>query len=64
MKVRLTVVIEINEDEYGVNDDAERMWLENEILVGDGNLVLHSNDIGDTVGVVRKVTNIQWNYSS
>jgi hypothetical protein len=34
--------------------------MENEILVGDGTLLLHSNEIGDTIGEVKKVSNVQW----
>lgn len=41
-------------------DEQERLWLENEIFVGDRNLIVHSNDIGDTVGWVSKVTNVQY----
>ncbi len=42
------------------DSEDEKLWLENEILVGDGNLILHSNDVGDEVGVVRSVKNIQY----
>ena len=34
--------------------------MENEILVGDGNLILHSNEIGDVIGEIKKVTNVKW----
>jgi hypothetical protein len=59
MKLKLT--IEVNVDE-NIFDDSEsgKLWLENEILIGDGTLILHSNEIGDTVGEVKKISNIQW----
>lgn len=60
MKIKVTLEIEL---EYGYvtgKDEDEKIWFENEVMVGDGNLVLHSNDIGDTVGIVKKVTNLQY----
>lgn len=57
---RARAVIEfILDDSFGASDD-EGMWLENEVLVGDGNLILHSNDLGDTVGIIKSVKNIQY----
>ena len=40
--------------------EEEKMWFENEVLIGDGTLMLHSNEIGDTVGIVKKVSNVQY----
>ncbi len=57
-RVRCTIEFEL-EESFGIEEE-ELMWLENEVLVGDGNLILHSNDIGDTVGVVKSVKNIQY----
>ncbi len=51
MKIRLTIEVDMEEGFFG--DEAEKLWLENEILVGDGSLILHSNEIGDSVGVVK-----------
>lgn len=56
----MTIEIEVDNDVYNLQDEQERLWLENEIFVGDGTLMLHSNEIGDTVGIVKKVTNIQY----
>ena len=57
---RIRVTIEFILDEsFGLSED-DLMWLENEVLVGDGNLILHSNDIGDTVGVIKKVGRVQY----
>ena len=57
---RIKCIIEFILDDGFSIDEQELMWLENEILVGDGNLILHSNDIGDTVGVIKSVKNIQY----
>ena len=58
MKIKLTIEVEL-EDGFGM-DEQEKLWLENEVLVGDGSLILHSNDIGDEVGVVKKVINVSY----
>ena len=56
----LKVTFEIKlPDVYGL-DEEEKLWLENEILVGDGSLILHSNEIGDEVGTIKKVSNVRW----
>ncbi len=59
MKIKITIEVEI-EGAFNLTDDEERIWFENEVLIGDGTLLLHNNDIGDTVGVVKKVSNIQY----
>ena len=59
MKLRITIEIEL-ESAMCMDDLDERIWAENEILIGDGSLILHSNEIGDSVGVVKKVSNIVW----
>lgn len=56
----MTIEIKVDNDFYNLKNEEERLWLENEIFVGDGNLIIHSNDIGDTIGSVSKVTNIQY----
>lgn len=58
MKIKLTIEVEL-EDSFGM-EETEKLWLENEVLVGDGNLVLHSNEIGDTVGVVKSVKALKY----
>ena len=60
MRIKLTIEVELDDTVFLLRTDEEKMWLENEILVGDGNLILHSNDIGDSVGVVKRVANIQY----
>jgi len=58
--IKMTIEIEVDNDIYNLKDKQERLWLENEIFVGDGSLLLHSNEIGDTVGEVKKVSSVQW----
>ena len=59
MKIRMTIEF-IVEDAFNVEDEEEKIWLENTVLCGDGNLLLHSNEVGDTVGVVKSVKNITY----
>lgn len=58
--LRITVEIKIDNDLFNISDEEEKAWMENEILVGNGSLLLHSNEIGDTVGEVNKVMKIEW----
>ena len=58
MKLRITIEIKLA-NAYTLDED-EKLWMENEILIGDGNLILHSNEIGDEIGVVKNVVNKQW----
>ena len=59
MILKLTIEVRLDDYVYA-NSEEEMLWMENEILVGDGNLLLHSNEVGDTIGEVKKVSNIQW----
>ena len=61
MKIKMTIEVEV-EDTFNFTDDEEKMWFENEVLIGDGTLMLHSNEIGDTIGVVKKVSNVQYEH--
>lgn len=45
---------------YNHKDDEERMWAENEILIGNRELIVHSNAVGDYIGEVTKVSNLTW----
>ena len=60
MKIRMTVEFELDDNFFG-DIEEDIMWLENKILVGDRNLLLHSNEIGDTLGEITKVSNITIN---
>jgi hypothetical protein len=62
MRIKMTIEVEV-EDTFNFTDEEEKMWFENEVLIGDGTLILHSNEIGDTVGIVKKVTNVKYFYS-
>ena len=59
MILKLTIEITLDDNDYRYSDE-EKLWMENEILVGDGNLILHSNEIGDVIGEIKKVTNVKW----
>lgn len=58
MKVKMTIEVEVD-NSFGESED-EKLWLENEVLIGNRSLFLHSNEIGDTIGEVSKVSNIVW----
>jgi hypothetical protein len=60
MRVKMIIEVEIDDEAFAPYDDENRFWIENEILVGNGSLVLHSNEIGDTVGDILKVSDIVW----
>ncbi len=51
MKFLLILELDVDEKVYGTDQD-EVDWLCNDILLGDGGLILHSNEIGDEVGIV------------
>ena len=59
MKIKLTIEVDL-EGIIDVNDEDQKIWLEDTILVGDGTLKLHSEDIGDTIGTIKKVSNLQY----
>lgn len=59
MKIRMTIEVDLVKG-MELYDDDERMWAENEVFVGDGNFILHSNEVGDEVGIVKKVSNLTW----
>ena len=60
MKVRMTIELDLGNDFINHKDDEERMWAENEILIGNRELVVHSSEIGDYIGEVTKVSNLTW----
>ena len=59
MVAKITIEFELDDAVFSKSEE-EILWLENEILVGDGSLLLHSNEIGDTIGEIKKVSNITW----
>lgn len=63
MRLSLTIEVDIYDDLI-IDPDDEILWMENEILVGNGTLLLHSNEIGCPIGEIKNVSNIQWLQSS
>ena len=59
MKIKLTIEVEVDDNMIGSTQE-ERKWFEDEVLSGSGDLLLHSNEIGDTIGVVKKVSDIEY----
>jgi len=60
MKIKVTLEIELEDGFILHADEDDKLWFENEIMVGDGSLILHSNTVGDEVGVVKSVKNLQY----
>jgi len=62
MIITMTIDVKLDESYLGNGklDEDSILWLENEILIGNGSLILHSNEVGDEVGVIKKVKNIQY----
>lgn len=61
MTIKMTIEVEV-EDAFNFTDEDEKLWFENDILIGDGNLILHSNEIGDAIGIIKKVSNVDYTY--
>lgn len=55
----MTITVDVSDALYQNTED-EKLWFENEVLVGDRSLLLHSNEIGDVVGEITSVSNIQY----
>ena len=51
--VRLEIVLEYDAGVMYGNDPESREWFFNKILGDEGALILHSNEIGDDVGIVK-----------
>ena len=60
MKARLTIEIDIDKSFFGDDEQEDKLFLENKILVGNGTLELHSDEVGDVVGFITKVSNIEY----
>ena len=60
MKIRMTIEIDLGNTFIDYKDDEGRMWAENEILIGNRELIVHSNEIGDYIGEVTKVSDLTW----
>lgn len=58
-KIKITIEVEL-EDGLNFMDEEEKIWFWNNVLTDNGTLILHSNEIGDSIGIVTKVSNVQW----
>ncbi len=54
MKLRIELEIDLGDNFINPNDKEERDWLFNHVLT-ESNLFLHDNEIGDTIGDIKKV---------
>jgi len=59
MKIKITLELELDDEVFGSSEE-EKLWLENEILIANDELFLHSNEIGDVIGKITKVSNLQY----
>lgn len=60
MKVRMLIELDYDADMMHGDDTRSIAWFRNEIISGErGQLLLHSNEIGDEVGSVR-VLAVEW----
>ena len=57
--IKITLTVDLGEDNPRKGEEEEKLWWENEVLVSSA-LCLHSDEIGDYIGVVRKSENIIW----
>ena len=47
------LIIDLDVDEHYIGDSEDQEWLENVVLSSQGELLLHSNFVGDNVGQVK-----------
>lgn len=60
MKFKITLTVDIGEDFINKNDKEEMDWLLGNVINYDAeNYYLHSNEIGDELGKVVEVNNIE-----
>jgi len=55
----MTIEVELG-DAFTFLHEEEFTWFQNEVLVGNGTLVLHSDEIGDIIGIIKKVSNVRY----
>lgn len=56
-KLELTITVELTDYEL---DNEEKEWYEKDILIAGDDLILHSNEVGDSLGNAIKVENVRW----
>jgi len=54
MKLKIELLIELEDDIWGLELEEEKSWFEKECLAAD-QLFLNSDEAGDTIGVVKEV---------
>ncbi len=65
MKIRLTIEAEVEQWIFDETVPESKEWFEQQVLSASidnkvVNLILHSNELGDTVGFVTKVENLEY----
>lgn len=55
MKIKLEIELDYDADLHHAEDNIAREWFFNEVLCGQkrDDLILHSNEIGDSIGTVK-----------
>lgn len=56
----MTIEVTYEDSSNSKLDPEELEWFKNNILIGDGSLLLHSNEMGDLVGEVTDVRNVKF----
>ncbi len=59
-EIRMTIKILVDDNLWDLTEPDTKDWLLNGILIGDGSLILHSNELGDEVGVATEVSSIEF----
>ena len=58
-KIKMTIIVDVTDFPMNWNDEEELDWLNTEVLSEKGELTLHSNVIGDVIGEVISIENIE-----
>ena len=58
MIIRMTIEVFIDDSTSEFSEE-EKSWMENDVLVSDGSMQLHSA-VADVIGTVHKVEDVNW----
>lgn len=58
MKIKVELIVELDDNLWGWGK-SETQWFKDRIMVAD-QIYLHSNEIGDELGVVKEI--VSWNF--
>ena len=58
-KIKMTIIVDIESFPTHLNEMEEIHWLNTEALSEKGELTLHSREIGDVIGEVVSIENIE-----